>query len=488
MKDSRTDELEILREATRRRAANGSLIDFIYYTNKDYKANWHHKEIARQIEEFIKSEDQKNLMLFVPPQHGKSEISTRNTPAFALGLNPDLKIVICSYSSDLATSFNRDIQRIIDGEDYADIFPETKINSKNVVTTQIWLRNSEIFEVVGRKGFVKAVGVGAGLTGRPADLAIIDDPIKDDMEASSLTIRNNVWNWYLSVLSTRLNNKSKQILIMTRWHYDDLAGRLLSPDYNPHWKDWKVIKFKAISEEKLDYDPRGIGEALWPDMHSLNKLTKLKDMNESTFASLYQQEPVIKGGNKVKTEWFTFADYCPDNLTVDLWIDGAYTTKTTNDPTGVLITSFDELKNKLYILGAIEKYLGMPELLKEIPIIADTFKARVNSRVFIEPKASGKSLKQLISNYTNLPAIEINNYLVNEGKDARLNVAAPYIEAGNVVLIKGAWNHKVINQLISFPKGLHDEFVDLMGYACFYYFKPNTVRFWENAIASDNLV
>lgn len=487
-RESLIRKIKLKREILRRRASSGSLIDFIRYNNSSYKPNWHHIAIANKIEQFIKDKDKKNLMLFIPPQFGKSEITSRNLPAYLLGINPNNRIVVASYSQDLAASFNRDIQRIIDTPTYSNIFPNTKINARNVVTTQNWLRNSEVFEVINYKGYVKAVGVGTGLTGRSADIAIIDDPVKDEMEASSPVYRENVWNWYLSVLMTRLHNGSKVILIMTRWHEDDLAGRLLNPELNPHYKDWEVIKYKAICEEINEGDPRKPGESLWPEMHSIEKLNILRDIDENKFNALFQQEPVIKGGNKVKSEWFTIVDNKPFNLVVDMWIDGAYTDKTKNDPTGIILTAYDQVQNKLYILGAIEKYYKMPDLLKEIPQIADTFKMNAGSRIYIEPKASGKTLKQLLSEYTNLAAIEINNHLVNEGKESRLNVASPYIEAGNVVMIRSSWNQKVINQIIAFPKGQHDEFVDLFGYACFHYFKPNRTRFWDISHSQKNLV
>lgn len=165
MKDLELNEFEILQELTRRSAANGSFEDFIYYVKTDYYFNWHHKVIVKALEDFLKDPNKKNIAVFVPPQHGKSEITSRLFPAYALGVNPNLKIAVSSYSSDLADSFNRDIQKIIDSPEYQEIYPETKLNSKNVVTTQSWLRNSEVFEVVNKKGSLKSVGVGGGVNG-----------------------------------------------------------------------------------------------------------------------------------------------------------------------------------------------------------------------------------------------------------------------------------------------------------------------------------
>lgn len=482
-------ELILNAELDRRKANKGSLESFIRYLNSNYNFLWFNKRLMFKIESFLKDESKKCLAVFMPPQHGKSEISSRYAPAFALGINPDLKIAIASYAADLAVSFNRNIQTIIDSDYYRDIFPGTRINSKNVVTTQSWLRNSEVFEVINRKGRVQAVGVGSGLTGKTVDLMIIDDPIKDYQEANSKTTRDNVWFWYLSVVLTRLHNKSKQILIMTRWHQDDLAGRLLDKKMNPFWDQWEIVMFKAICEEHTDGDPRDIGEALWPSRHNLEKLNILKELDVNTFNSLYQQDPIQQGGNIFKKSWFDVVDTSNQHLTLDLWIDGAYTKSTSNDPSGFLITGYDTSINVLYIMYADDRYLPMPDLLKSVGDLYSAFGLGPGSRIYIEPKASGKSLSQLINTWSNIPSIEINNYLVNEGKEARAYVASPYCESGKVKLIKGNWNDKFVNQLTSFPKGKHDEFIDLLGYACYHYFQPGkNINFWDRVYSKENLM
>jgi len=160
-------------------------------------------------------------MIFVPPQHGKSELATRRFPAYQLGANPNCKIAICSYSSTIASTFNRDIQRIIDDKPYSEVFPLTTLNENSAInpSKNAYLRNSETFEIIGHQGFVKTVGVGGSLTGTPVDLGIIDDPFKDREEAMSTTIREKVYNWYTDVFSTRLHNASQQLLIMTIHEY-----------------------------------------------------------------------------------------------------------------------------------------------------------------------------------------------------------------------------------------------------------------------------
>lgn len=463
------------------KARSGDFKSFVAHVKKDYVFNWHHSLIADTIQRFLKDPSRKKLAIFVPPQHGKSELTTRLAPAYAHGENPNLKIAICSYSSDLAKAFNRSVQRYIDSDEYMEIYPNTRLNSKNVVTVQSWLRNSEEYEIVNKKGSLKAVGVGGGLSGHPVDLAIIDDPIKDYKEAASEVVREAVWNWYVSVLSTRLHNDSKQILIMTRWHADDLAGRLLNSAYSEDefYTPWEVLSLPAILEQLTEGDPRSVGEALWPNRHSLNKILSIKSQSENIFNSLYQQNPVKKGGNKVNTDKLIWVDSIPDHLYADMWIDGAYTKESKNDPTGIMEVYFDEFNSRLYISLCKSKHQELPELIREVKLTSGRARWSTirGSKVFIEPKASGKSLKQMldVDKERSVIALEIDSYLVQEGKDARLQLAAVYIEAGRIHVLRRPENDIMVEQLSGYPNVAHDEFVDLMGYACDYYFKPDLV-------------
>lgn len=289
----------LLKFNARAALARRNFRDFIAYTKPEYEFNWHHESICEKLQAFSRVEIKK-LMLFVPPQHGKSELATRRLPAYILGGNPNKKIAICSYSATLASTFNRDIQRVIEDIPYQSVFPETTLNEQSAInpSKNTYLRNSEIFEIVGHTGFVKTVGVGGSLTGTPVDVGIIDDPFKDREEAMSSTIREKVYNWYTDVFCTRLDNNSQQLIIMTRWHMEDLAGRILAKD-----NDWEVVSYPAIKERENPNDPRQIGEALWPSKHSLARLEKIKADTPVTFNSLYQQEPKANKETLVFTEW-----------------------------------------------------------------------------------------------------------------------------------------------------------------------------------------
>jgi len=458
-----------------RREAQDDFYSFVLYNKIDYQGNWHHKLIADELQSFYESETVNKLMLFVPPQHGKSELASRQFPAWAFGKDPDIKVAAASYSIGLARGFNRSIQRTIDSDVYNNVFPNTTLNSKNVASDSKgnYLRNTEEFEIIGHKGNYKAVGVMGGLSGFPVDLAIIDDPVKDRMEADSPVYRDRVWDWYLNVLEARLHNKSKVLLIMTRWHEDDLAGRLL--EYEP--EDWKVIKIPAIKDDNQEYalkeDPREYGAALWPEKHRLEKLLKTKKKSESVFESLYQQNPTPPEGNIIKKAWFDIVEpnEVPGGITWDMWIDGAYTKNTKNDPTGFMIMGWYEKTKTVYVKHAKSKHMEMPELLKDIDEYAELQGLGRKSRVRIEPKATGKTAKQMINANTNLSAVEIKSVLVSEGKIARAQTMAPKAESQKMKLVKGTWNQAWINQVCSFPRHPHDEYIDLGGYGCYHYFK-----------------
>ena len=268
---------------------------------KRFKAGDFHKIYYKVLDLYAQGKIKK-LMVSVPPQHGKSEGSTRRLPAFLFGHNPDLKIAITSFNTVFARKFNRDVQRIIDSPEYRELFPKTTINGKNVVTVNSYLRNADEFEIVDHLGFLKGVGRGGALTGTAVDNLIIDDIYKDDIEANSPIIRENVVNWYDTVAESRLHNNSQQLIVFTRWHEDDLIGYLEKKDNVKTLKSlsdieegfdgWYKLNFQAIKEdERTEIDPREKGQALWSDRHNLEKLLKTRSRNNEKFECLYQGNP-----------------------------------------------------------------------------------------------------------------------------------------------------------------------------------------------------
>lgn len=237
------------------------------------------------------------------PTHN-SQGSSRFLPSQMLGQNPDLKICICSYAATIAEDFNRDCQRIIDSDEYRAVFPETKLNSANVVTVaNNYLKNSTVFEIVGHTGSLRVVGRGGSLTSKTVDVMIYDDLYKDSKEANSPTIRAAAWDWFTKVAETRLHNESQELIVFTRWHPEDIIGKLIDKGdvvFAEKWEDfenvpagkWILVNFEAIKTgAPTEIDEREKGAALWPERHSLERLLKQKELDPLGFECLYQGNP-----------------------------------------------------------------------------------------------------------------------------------------------------------------------------------------------------
>lgn len=274
------------------RESRESMFAFTIFTMPTFSPIGFHRCYYEKLNQFAHGKIKK-LMVFIPPQHGKSEGSTRRLPAYVLGRDPDKKLAIISYSASKARKFNREIQRIVDMSEYQEVFKDTSLDASKVAGS--WLRNADECEIVGRRGGFKTVGVGGPLTGEPVDMLIMDDIYKDAKTAWSSTVRESVEDWYDTVADTRLHNESQQLIVFTRWHHFDLAGRLLEQQgiYSSDNPDgWVVLLYPAIKTGKpTEDDPREEGEPLWPERHSLQKLKTARKRNSHVFESLYQQNP-----------------------------------------------------------------------------------------------------------------------------------------------------------------------------------------------------
>lgn len=303
--------------------AKRHLLWFAQYTDTTFKATPFHTAYYKVLDAFAHGRIRK-LIIQAPPQHGKSQGSSRNLPAFMLGLNPELKIGLASYAATVATDFNRDVQRIIDTAEYNAVFPNTLLNESNVVTVSgSYLRNSEIFEIVGHRGSFRTVGRGGSLTSRTLDVGILDDLYKDGQEANSPIVRERAWDWYTKVFLSRFHNDSQQLIVFTRWHKDDIIGKILATQKYTMLNDWSqlesidpktwaVVNFEAIKMgEPTEIDPRENGTALWESRHSLERLTEKRAIDPVGFQCLYQGNPDNAEGRLYqpfktwidKTEW-----------------------------------------------------------------------------------------------------------------------------------------------------------------------------------------
>lgn len=312
---ARNDKIRLLQAMRERllRESRSDLLRFTMATMPTFRPADFQRRYYGILSKFAHKEIKK-LMVFMPPQHGKSEGSTRRLPAFIEGLNPDTRLAVVSYSATKAKKFNREIQRIMDSPEYVDIFPGTRLGMSPIGedSGKGYIRTTEEFEIVGKRGSVKTVGVGGALTGEPVDVLVMDDIYKDAKTAWSPVVRDSISDWYDTVAETRLHNDSQQLIVFTRWHEDDLAGTLLRQqgEYDPadNPDGWVVCTYKAIKEgAPTEYDPRQEGDALWEERHSIHKLKQIRKRNPQVFESLYQQDPKPSEGLMYSFGFQTYA-------------------------------------------------------------------------------------------------------------------------------------------------------------------------------------
>lgn len=288
---------EIVRAAARR-----NLLCFSRYMHPDMIVEPFHRVYYEILNRFAHKKIRK-LIVQQPPQHGKSEGSSRKLPAFIAGLNPDAKQVIASYVSTIARDFNKDVQRIIDSREYRSLFPNTFLNGMNG-TASTYTRTVDAIDFVGHRGSLRVVGRGGPLTSKTVDVVIMDDIYKDYAEGNSPIIREAAWKWYVSVVRTRLHNDSQQLIVFTRWHEDDLIGRLEKSGEHiieaRTWADlenvphdaWVRVNFEALkSKDPTELDPREAGASLWESRHSRKKLEAQRLLDPLQFECLYQGNP-----------------------------------------------------------------------------------------------------------------------------------------------------------------------------------------------------
>lgn len=436
-----------------------NLEDFIRYTFPDYDFGWFNEELAEKLTQFVQDVQdgkQPRLMIFAPPRSGKSEQVSRRLPAWALGKYPDMSIIAASYSDGLASRMNKDVQRIIDSDLYFDVFPNTTLSGRREKSSD-YARNNKIFEIVGHKGSYKSAGVLNGITGMGADIGIIDDPVKDALQANSKTFRDSVWEWYTSTFYTRLSPKSGILLCMTRWHEDDLAGRLLKAAEEDNGDKWVVIDYPAIATK--DEKHRKKGEALHPSRYPLKHLLKImKAVGSRVWNALYQGSPIAQTGSIFKTDKLTIVDAIPAGVIIrkvrgwDLAAtkdDGDYTA-------GVLVGEGSD--GRFYVLDVVRGQYSSLEVEEIIKATASRDGYNVDVHLPQDPAAAGKSWAQRLVSL--LAGFTAKAERMAGDKILRSSAWAAQMEAGNVVLLRGPWNTAFIEEYRDFPYGKNDDQVD----------------------------
>lgn len=456
--------------------AKRSLMDFTTWTKPNYSPQWFHRHLAYLCDMFAVCKIPR-LLVLMPPQHGKSELTSRRLPPYLFGLDPNLRIMALSYNDTHAKRFNRQVQRIIDSEAYQKVFPNTTLNSANVVTAAYgqYLRNSSEFEIVGHEGSYMSAGVGSGITGNPADIILVDDPIKSRREADSPKYREDLWNWWLDDVGSRIVERTQIMITVTPWHSDDLVARIMSDPLEA--SKWVIIKYPAIKEDDSNPDdPRQVGEALWSLKKSAESLRDIKRRTPRTYNSLYQCRPVNPGGNMFKRHWFKVLapsefvkkmQYATKISPRLFTVDTAETADEKNDPNGVM--AFLVMDEELYILNFTSRHLELPDFLKFIPGYLRNFKYQPKkSRVWVEPKSTGKSVVSAVKR------MRLDGRLItikedkspDSDKEVRAAGILDICEAGRVNLVAGPWVEAFLQSVSGFPRAKHDEEIDCLVMAC----------------------
>lgn len=412
------------------------------------------------------------LMVEVPPQHGKSELVSVQAPAWYLGNHPDHQWVQASYAANLAETHSRYSREIVSSADYDVLYglrPSTRTNSVADWSLQ------------GHRGGVRAVGVGGGLTGRRADVLVIDDPIANLVAAYSENTRETVWGWWRSVARTRLHPHSVVILVMTRWHYDDLAGRLLAEDKRTGRNRWRVVRIPARADDPADPLGRSEGQVAWPERFRRTEdaerfYTDLEqDVGPVEWSAMYQQRPTMAEGAMFKGEYWSYYDPHTDMpaermpnrgflYVVQLW-DTAFKDKTRNDFNACV--TFGVHAAGIFVLDVYNARHELPALLEAAAAQATKWGP---THLLAENKASGPSMVQMLRVAAQRTYVELWEPPMGADKVARAAAVIPMLSQRRVYLPRCTcgewalpdpiWLNDFLAQLYQFPAGAHDDMVD----------------------------
>ncbi|MFA4974887.1 MAG: phage terminase large subunit [bacterium] len=391
----------------------------------------------------------KRLMVFLPPRHGKSEFISKYFAAWYLGTFPDRKIILTSYEADFAAQWGRRARELIEEHGGLSFLERVEVSSDSSAASR--------WDIKGHAGGMVTAGVGGPITGKGANLILIDDPVKNAEQAASETYREKTWEWYRSTLYTRLEPGGAIILIMTRWHEDDLGGRLLE-DMRQGGDQWAIINFPALAEEG---DPlgRSAGDPLWPDRFSLPELEKVRRTLGSYFwAALYQQRPAPSEGGLFKRHWFEIVGAYPSDCNrVRRW-DIAATAKGGDYTCGLLLGEKDGAFYVIDVRRTQENPAGVEALIRQT---ADLDGPDTSIRMEQEPGSSGKGIIDHYARYV-LRGYAFKGVPSTGSKVERARPVSAAAEAGNVKIVRGSWNAAFLDEVSAFPTGKHDDIVDTL--------------------------
>ncbi len=386
-------------------------------------------------------------MVFMPPRHGKSEFISRYSTAWILGKFPDTRIILVSYEADFAATWGRKARDLL--EEHGPSLFGIRVSGKSSAANR--------WDIEGHEGGMITAGVNGPITGKGADIGIIDDPVKNDQEAMSVTYQERTYEWYKSTFRTRLQRDGAIILIMTRWNENDLAGKLLAAQEEDGEK-WEVVNLPAIAEEGdlLGRDP---GQPLCPDLFTIEALRSIeKAVGSFWWASLYQQRPSPAEGGILKRNWWQYYRQTPDRFdeVIQSWDMAFKDTKTADFVVGQV---WGRKGADKYLLDQVRDRMDFPATVQAVRSLSAKWPQARNK--LVEDKANGPAVIATLKN--EIPGLIAVN--PEGGKVVRAQAASPDIEAGNVYLPDPSvapWVHDFIEECAAFPNGANDDQVDAM--------------------------
>jgi len=442
----------------KREKAQVSFMDFVHEMWPGFIHGRHHKILAKKFEE-IREGKLKRLMISLPPRHTKSEFGSFLLPAWFLGNDPSKKIIQCSNTAELAVGFGRKVRNLVDSEQYAKIFPNVALRSDSKAAGR-WATNAG--------GDYFAIGVGGTVTGKGADLLIIDDPHSEQEAAIAATnpeVYDKVYEWYSSGPRQRLQPGGAIIIIMTRWSKRDLIGKVLQSTIERDGEEWEVINLPAILPS---------GNSLWPEFWSLKELEALRnELPVGKWNAQYQQEPTSEEGALIKREWWQVwekEDPPRCDFIIQSW-DTAFTKNERSDYSacttwGIFYKDENENDPNIIMLDAFKDRMEFPQLKK---VAYETYKEWEPDAFIVEGKASGLPLIYELR----AMGIPVSEFTPTRGNDkiARINSVSDLFASGKVWAPRRRWAEEVIEEMAAFPNSDHDDFVDSASQALIRYRK-----------------
>ena len=443
-----------LRFLTRKR-----LLPFVERFNPDYNAGWVHKDICRRLEQFsqdVVDKKSPRLMLFMPPRHGKSTLASIAFPAWHLGRNPDHEFISCSYSGSLAMGFSRKVRQLLREPSYKTAF-KTRLDPDS--------QSAEAWLTTNGGGFV-AAGVGGGITGKGAHILVIDDPVKNRDDAESQNNRDSNWDWYTSTAYTRLAPGGGVLVILTRWHDDDLAGRLLNAG-KEGGDEWEVVSYPAIAEEDEEF--RAAGEALHRERYDEKALERIRNaVGPRDWAALFQQNPVADDGdyfNRGMVQYYDEDSIDLDRLRYYCAWDLAIGKNDRNDYSVGMVIGVDEY-DRLYVVDVVRGRFDGFELVEQILDLYETWRPSIIGieKGHIE-MALGPFLEKRVRERGLYEAYFKDLKTGRRDKEARARAIQGRMQQGMVFLPRNElFTGPLVAELLRFPNGVHDDQVDALAW------------------------